>query len=82
MICLPCRIAADTRVRQGVTRCPACRREMPLYPRSGVVVIHKARSPIFNTPRERCPGSKAAPLVTGHDACTGCDCQHHPVKEK
>lgn len=82
MICLPCRIAADNRVRQDVTRCPACDREMPLYPGSGIVVIHKVSGSTQGGPRKRCSGSQAAPLVTGHAACTGCDCQHHPAKKE
>lgn len=81
MICQPCALAADKRV-VDFPRCAACKRQMTLYPASRLVVIHKVSSPNPPGPRVRCPGSAKAPLVEGHDACTGCDCQHHPVKEK
>ncbi|HKZ21176.1 MAG TPA: hypothetical protein VJQ57_13830 [Acidimicrobiia bacterium] len=80
MICNPCAAAADNRVRD-TTRCAACKREVLVYgntKRSYRIMVHKVANP-DGGPRVKCPGSTKAPLVTGHDACTGCDCQHHPV---
>lgn len=82
MICQPCAAEADYRVKHDVTRCPACKREVPTYTKlSPKIVWHKV-SPPEGGPRVRCPGSGKFPLVVGHAACTGCDCQHHPAKEK
>ena len=82
MICNPCAFAADFRVRSDITRCAACKREILTYSTaSRIVMVHKVSNP-EGGPRVRCPGSGKMALIQGHDACTGCDCQHHPVKEK
>lgn len=83
MICQPCAYAADAQkagVREG-TRCAACKRPITTYSDySRVIMVHKAPNP-DGGPRVRCPGSAKAALVTGHAACTGCDCQHKEVQK-
>lgn len=80
MICQPCAMAADGFIAAH-TWCAACKRQVNLYRASKKIIWHRVKNPAGG-PRMKCPGSGKAPLVTGHDACTGCDCQHHPVKEK
>lgn len=81
MICAPCAAAADGKASAYATFCAACKRHIAVYTTaSQKIVQHKVRGQ--GRPRVKCPGSGKHALITGHDACTGCDCQHHPVKEK
>ena len=80
MICQPCATAADYKLLSDETWCAACKRRMPTYPGSfNKIMQHRTTNPTGSGPRVKCPGSGKAPLVIGHDACTGCDCQHRPV---
>ena len=89
MICQPCAISADAQKRASeadfggiVTRCPGCLRFIAVYTTASQKIIwHKVKNPDGGT-RVKCPGSGKHALISGHSACTGCDCAHHPVKEK
>lgn len=82
MICLPCRIAADARVDDRLPRCPACKRHVQVYSTASQKIMNHKVSVPGGDPRQKCPGSGKHAMIVGHAACTGCDCQHHPVKEK
>ena len=84
MICKPCAAEADG-TYEGERVCSVCRLPYKVY-RDDVplhkqrVVFHKRLSTMDRTNTVRCPGTKQAPVMSnGHDACTGCDCQHKPV---
>lgn len=79
MICTPCARAADSPGEVRVYRCAACKWPKDVYPRSEIIVHHRVKSPTGEGPRVKCPGSGKRALITGHNACTGCDCQHHPA---
>lgn len=80
MICQPCAMAADGFIAAH-TRCAACKRQIAVYTTaSQKIVAHRVRGE--GRPRAKCPGSGKVAMIVGHGACTGCDCQHHPVKEK
>lgn len=85
MICTPCALAADNKNQINLPRCPACRRHVQVYGTSpdfpgsyNKIMHHRVTNP-EGGPRVKCPGSGKHALITGHDACTGCDCQHHPA---
>jgi hypothetical protein len=77
VICKPCAWEADGNAFG--TRCRVCLREIavyctsPAYPSYNLILVHGAFG------MKRCPGSKEQAIVTGHAACTGCDCAHLPV---
>lgn len=79
MICKPCARAADRKTGGTSLACACCgkwpvcvyRTDVPLEEQK--VVRHKFGG-------IKCPGTGRPPIVrSGHDFCTGCDCQHEPV---
>lgn len=82
MICQPCAAEADYRVNHLVSRCPACKRHIQVHSTASQKIMNHKVSVPGGGPRQKCSGSGKHAMVVGHAACTGCDCQHHPVKEK
>lgn len=75
-VCGPCKGAADG-TRPARIVCSVCKSPRRVYNDARPtgeqsVVVHKVGW-------ERCLGSTEPPLIlTGHDDCKGCPCQHKP----